>query len=112
MVFHYIALFTAILIGVGGQMAFKAGSMLTAHSFGLSLFQPYILLGLGSYFIAALLYLYSLKQIPVSIAFPCVSLSYIFVALLAHFIWREPFGLQHSMALILIVSGVLLLVKA
>ncbi len=109
---YYLSLFIAILIGIAGQIAIKAGSLNTAGAPGLPLFHPYILIGLSCYFTSALFYIYSLKQLPVSVAFPCVSLSYVAVALIAHYLWNEPFGLQHGMALLLIVSGVLLLVKA
>lgn len=109
---YYISLFIAILIGIAGQIAIKAGSLHATGLPGLPLFQPYILLGLSCYFTSALFYIYSLKQIPVSVAFPCVSLSYVAVALIAHYLWNEPFGMQHGMALLLILSGVFLLVRA
>lgn len=112
MAIYYICLFTAILIGVGGQIAIKAGTIGAAGTSGLPLFQPFVILGLGCYFASALFYMYSLKQIPLSVAFPCVSLSYVIVAALAHFIWNEPFGAQHFLAIAFIMLGVFLLVKA
>lgn len=112
MLLHYFALFIAILIGVGGQLAFKAGSSTHVDLAWLSFFQPYTVLGLACYFISAMFYIYSLKQIPVSIAFPCVSLSYAAVAFLAHLIWHEPFGSQHIIGLIFILLGVFLLMRA
>ncbi|EKD54149.1 MAG: hypothetical protein ACD_60C00120G0019 [uncultured bacterium] len=111
MTVYYISLFVAILIGVCGQVALKTGSTNAGES-GLFLFQPYVLLGLSCYFTSAMFYIYSLKEIPLSVAFPCVSLSYVVVALLAHFLWNEPFGLQHIMALFCILLGVFLLVRA
>ncbi|EKD53856.1 MAG: hypothetical protein ACD_60C00144G0001 [uncultured bacterium] len=108
---YYAYLFIAILIGVGGQIALKTGSS-TWNGSGLLLFQPYVILGLSCYFTSAMFYIHSLKQLPLSVAFPCVSLSYVAVALLAHFLWKEPFGLQHMMALCCILLGVFLLVRA
>ncbi len=113
MAIYYISLFVAILIGIGGQIAIKAGSLNAVAALqSFSLFQPYTILGLFCYFTSALFYIYALKQIPVSVAFPCVSVSYVAVALLAHLIWQEPFGLQHMMAMCFILLGVFLLVKA
>lgn len=118
MIIYYACLFTAILIGVGGQIALKTGSLSAAASAnvpgisGIILFQPYIILGLTCYFASAVFYMYSLKQIPLSVAFPSVSLSYAVVALLAHFIWNEPFGSQHMIAIFFILLGVVLLVRA
>ncbi len=51
----------------------------------------------------------SLKKIPLSLANPSVSVSYVAVAIAAHFMWSEPFGLQQIGALVLIGGGIVLL---
>ena len=112
MIINYSFLFIAILIGIGGQIAIKTGSLNAVNESGFLLLQPYIILGLGCYFTSALFYMYCLKKIPVSVAFPSVSLSYVAVALIAHYLWNEPFGTQHVIALLFILFGVLLLVRA
>ncbi len=112
MIIYYACLFTAILIGVGGQLALKTGTLPGSNSAILPLFQPYIILGLFCYFTSAMFYIVALKKIPVSVAFPCVSMSYVAVALFAHILWNEPFGLQHMIAIVFILTGVFLLVRA
>mgnify|MGYP000868728846 CR=1 FL=1 len=112
MIIYYACLFTAILIGVAGQIALKTGTLQTSASSIFLPFQPYIILGLGCYFTSAMFYIFSLKKIPVSVAFPCVSISYIIVALLAHILWNEPFGPQQMTAIFFILTGVFLLVRA
>ncbi len=109
---YYACLFTAILIGVAGQIALKTGTLNVSSSSGIPLFQPFIILGLGCYFISAMFYIFSLKKIPVSVALPCVSINYVAVALIAHFLWNEPFGMQHMVAIMFILTGVFLLVRA
>jgi small multidrug resistance pump len=106
----YLALVISILIGIGGQLCLKTGAIQEAKSQILFL-QPYIIVGLFSYFLAALFYIYSLKTIPLSVAFPSVSISYVAVALLAHLIWGEPFGVKQVLGLILIASGIYTLQK-
>lgn len=108
---YYFSLFTSILIGVVGQIAIKSGSLNSGQTSGVGLFQPYIIVGLLCYGCSALFYIYSLKQIPLSVAFPSVSVSYVMVVLIAHFLWNEPLGIQQVMALLLILSGVFLLIK-
>ncbi|MBM3601037.1 MAG: multidrug transporter [Alphaproteobacteria bacterium] len=108
---HYGALAGAILIGVAGQMLLKAGADGAAGVVDQFL-RPLTILGLGAYGLAALLYVFALGRIPVSIAFPSVSLSYVVVALLGHFIWHEPMTWQHVLALAMICGGVTLLVRA
>lgn len=112
MLLDYACLFIAILIGVGGQLTLKTGSLSAAAAGTSPFFHPITILGLAAYFISALFYIYSLKRIPVSVAFPSVSLSYVAVALLAHLIWQEPIHWQHIFAFVFIISGVCLLVSA
>ena len=102
------ALIISILLGVIGQISLKAGA-LQGHSDGNLYFQKYTVLGLFAYFLASLLYIYSLRNIPVSVAFPSVSISYVAVAYLAHVIWGEAFGLKQLLALLLIGSGIYIL---
>ncbi|MEQ9483029.1 MAG: EamA family transporter [Coleofasciculus sp. F4-SAH-05] len=101
----YFALVISIMIGIGGQLSLKAGAM---QGIGSKLFflQPYILVGLASYFCASLFYIFALRQIPVSVAFPSVSISYVAVAYFAHVIWEEPFGIRQVIALGLIGLGI------
>ncbi|MGF1522342.1 MAG: EamA family transporter [Leptolyngbyaceae cyanobacterium] len=105
----YLALITSILVGVGGQLSLKAGATPDPNAKTILFVHPYILVGLGSYFVASIFYIYSLRKLPLSVAFPSVSVSYVIVSLLAHLIWGEPFGLRQILALCLICSGVFIL---
>ena len=101
----------SILIGIAGQLSLKAGA--AAGEVAAAVYMnPFVLAGLCLYFSAALLYIQALRTLPLSVAFPSVSISYIAVAFLAHTIWGEPFGTNQIVALALIVSGILLLVRA
>ena len=51
----------------------------------------------------------ALRKIPVSVAFPSVSLSYVIVALLGHFFFKEPFGFRQVGGILLIRGGVVLI---
>lgn len=92
-----------------GQISLKAGALQGKANEGFLYFQKFTLIGLFIYFSAALLYIYALKRIPVSVAFPSVSISYVAVAYLAHLIWGETFGLRQIQALLLIGAGIFIL---
>lgn len=109
---YHICLIAAIMASIIGQLALKVGALNGANIQGIPLFDPYTILGLFCYGLGALFYIYALKGIPVSVAFPCASFSYVAIAIIAHFVWNEPLGLQHGVALLFIISGVLLLIKA
>ena len=107
MTIYYVALGIGIMTGIVGQMLLKAGA--DAPDFVSQVFRPSTMLGLTLYGSAAFLYLVALRKIPVSVAFPSVSLSYAVVAILGHFLFGEPFGLKQIGGLALIMGGVVLI---
>jgi len=110
MMIYYGALAIGILAGIGGQILLKAGA--DAPDFVSQLMRPSTLLGLALYGSAAFLYIIALRKIPVSVAFPSVSLSYAIVAVAGHFLFGEPFGLKQIAGILLIVGGVALINQA
>ena len=106
---YYLSLIISILIGVLGQLSFKAASFHPNLKF--LFINQFILLGFFLYFFSALLYIYSLNRIPLSVAFPSVSISYVIVAYASHLIWNETFKFPQIFALVLIGSGLFLLYK-
>jgi small multidrug resistance pump len=104
---YYAALTAAIVLGGLGQLFLKSGAGRVATL--TEQFQnPLTILGLGIYALAALLYIVAIKVIPVSVAFPSVSASYILVGLAAHFLWNEPFGVAQVAGYLLIGCGIFL----
>ncbi len=110
MFIYYAALGLGILAGIGGQMLLKAGA--SAPDFVSQLMRPSTLYGLALYGSAAFLYIVALRKIPVSVAFPSVSLSYAIVAVLGHYLFGEPFGLKQIGGIVLIMGGVALINQA
>jgi multidrug transporter EmrE-like cation transporter len=107
MFIYYAALGLGILTGIVGQMLLKSGA--SAPDFMSQLMRPTTLAGLALYGSAAFLYLVALRKIPVSVAFPSVSLSYAIVAVLGHYLFNEPFGLKQIGGIALIMGGVVLI---
>jgi small multidrug resistance pump len=108
MLLSYGALATAILIGVLGQLLLKTGSE-RADGFISQFLNPYTIAGLAAYGVGAIAYIIAIKRIPISIAFPSVALSYVLVAVAAHFLWQEALGWQQMTGIALIASGILVL---
>ena len=105
---YYGVLAAAVLLGVLGQVLLKTGAR---GDSGLvqQFTDPYTIVGLGVYAMAAILYIIAIKKIPVSIAFPSVSLSYAILAVIAHYAWNEPLGVPQFAGIALIGAGILLL---
>ena len=108
MLFSYGALAAAIILGVGGQLLLKEGTE-RGQGFLAQFFDPFIIAGLATYALAAVFYILAIKRLPVSIAFPSVALSYVIVAIAAHFLWQEPLGIAQFAGIALIAGGILLL---
>lgn len=107
MTIYYVALGISILAGIGGQILLKTGA--DAPDLWQQLLRPSTLVGLAFYGSAAFLYIIALRKIPMSVAFPSVSLSYAIVAVLGHYMFGEPFGLKQIGGIVLITGGVVLI---
>lgn len=107
---HHLALAAAILGGVLGQLLLKAGSV-DATSLSAQLSRPATLAGLACYAGSAIAYLVALQRIPVSVAFPSVSVSYVAIAALGALLWGEPLGWTKLAGVLLICAGVSLLYR-
>jgi len=103
----YVALAISIMAGIGGQIFLKQGA--DAPDFFSQLLRPSTLAGLALYGSAAFLYIIALRKLPLSIAFPSVSVSYAIVAVLGHFVFGEPFGFKQIGGILLIMGGVALI---
>lgn len=61
---------------------------------------------------AMLLWLAVLQNIPVGIAYPMLSLNFVWVTLAAWKIWREPVTTRHWLGVGLIITGIFILGSA
>jgi multidrug transporter EmrE-like cation transporter len=105
---YYAALLAGILLGVMGQILLKTGAVRSADMVAQFL-SPFTIFGFGIYALAAVCYVIAIKKIPISLAFPTVSLSYVAVAVVAHLVWDEPLGAAQLAGMALISCGILLL---
>ena len=103
----YVVLAAAIVCGVAGQLLLKAGS--GAQSVIEQFLNPITIAGLGCYGVAGLLYTLALRGIPVSIAFPSVSASYILVLIAARLWLGGTIQLTQGAGVVLIMCGITLL---
>jgi small multidrug resistance pump len=105
----YLALTASILLGVVGQTLLKSGA--SGDTFLSQLLAPQSIIGLFLYGVAGIGYMYALRKIPVSVAFPSVSLSYVLVVGAAYWFLDEPLGWSKLTGVGLICAGVLLVAQ-
>lgn len=110
---HIFLLSISILIAILAQLLFKSFSLSKIEGGGIFLYilNYKLLLGFFLYFISSILYIFSLRKIDLSIAYPAISISYIFIIFLSHFIFGESLGFYKILGSVLIILGVSLIWK-
>lgn len=89
------------LLSSAGQLCQKQAALARKGKclFWLSL--AAVLLG-----VSMMLWLVVLQRVPVSVAYPMLSLNFVWVTLAAHFIWRETVTARHWLGIVLIILGI------
>jgi multidrug transporter EmrE-like cation transporter len=115
MMYTLVVALVAILLLVGGQTLLKLGlndiggvSLFGGNPVGslLGLFRtPWVILGFVCYGVSAVLWLDVLSKLDFSMAFPMVSLTYVFSLVIGRFVFHETISLQRIVGVLLILGG-------
>jgi len=112
-----------VLIGVIGQILLKKG-MLAVGQFDFSaasqllpqfiraFLNPYVFMGFVFYFLSSLFWMVVLSKVELSVAYPLLSLGYVFVLLASWFLFREPVSLIRWLGVLVIICGVTLVSRS
>ena len=116
-----ILILMSVLLGAVGQISLKYGvshqdSLKSSHGMTSrivgavkSIFTPYIFLGFACYAVSSVIWLLILSQVPLSVAYPMISMGYVVVVCLSSLILHEKVPLTTVGGLILICGGVSLI---
>ena len=94
------------VLGSFGALMLKKGS--GRFSLKTLLSNHTVILGFVLYFFSTIVFIPSLKVLPVSIAYPITSLSYIWTVILSVFFLKEKVERKKLAAILLIIIGVIL----
>ena len=113
---------TGVLLNAFAQLLLKAGTNVVGHfefqldnliPIGMKIaFQPYILGGMACYAVSLVVWIMALSRVPVSIAYPMLSIGYVVNAVVAYFWFGEPLVAQKLLGLGFIVIGVVLVARS
>ncbi|AXU96018.1 4-amino-4-deoxy-L-arabinose-phosphoundecaprenol flippase subunit ArnE [Erwinia persicina] len=92
----------ASLLSCAGQLCQKQATLQNCRR-GLYGWLAVSIILLG---IALLVWLRVLQTVPVGVAYPMLSLNFIFVSLAARWLWKETIPWRHALGIALIVGGV------
>ena|SRR5215211_781590 len=107
---------TGVLLNAAAQLFLKAGtntlgivSFTTGEWFGQALrvgTNPHIVGGMFCYAFSLVVWVMALSRVPVSIAYPMLSIGYIVSAIAAYYLFGESLGLTRWLGIGFIVVGV------
>jgi len=115
-------LFTGVLLNAGAQLLLKAGTNVLgvitlsadnwAGQFGRMAFEPHIVGGLACYVVSVVVWIVGLSRVPVTIAYPMLSLGYVINAVAAYYIFGETVTLGRWLGIGFIIVGVWLVARS
>lgn len=113
---------TGVLLNAAAQLLLKAGTNAVGHfefhldnilPVGMKIaFEPHILGGLACYGISVVVWIMALSRVPVSIAYPMLSIGYVVNAIAAFYLFNEPLAGQKLLGIGFIVIGVWLVARS
>ncbi|WP_036605332.1 EamA family transporter [Paenibacillus assamensis] len=109
---NYLILFANIILLVTGQILFKLGIEKAGGLVWNKIITSwYVIGGLSLYGIATILWFVVLSRLPLSVAYPLQSISYILGIAAAFFIFSEPVSPTKWVGAVVILIGVYLIAK-
>jgi drug/metabolite transporter (DMT)-like permease len=115
-------LFTGVLLNAAAQLLLKGGTnrigviTLGAGNWASTLArmaqEGYFVAGVALYGISLIVWIIGLSRVPVSIAYPMLSLGYIVNAIAAHYLFGEAVTAQRWLGIGFIVVGVYLVARS
>ena len=107
--------FSLILVGVllnaAAQLLLKAGT--NAMPLGLRLaMEPHILAGLACYVVSVVVWIVALSRVPVSVAYPMLSIGYVVNAIAAWYLLGEAVTPMRLAGIGIIVLGVFIVARS
>lgn len=115
-------LFAGVLLNAVAQLLLKAGTNVLgvitltrddwASQFGRMAVEPHFIGGVACYAISLIVWIVGLSRVPVSIAYPMLSLGYIINAIAAHYLLGESVTLARWLGIGFIVVGVWLVARS
>lgn len=120
----YLCMLASILLSTLAQLCMKASMLLIAQGMAqggeliTSLLQPSVLawlfVGLGSYALSMVFWLFAIVRLELSLAYPMLSLSYVLVYVIA-VNWpllNESVSWVRSLGILVVILGVVLIVRS
>ncbi|SAL83014.1 4-amino-4-deoxy-L-arabinose transferase [Caballeronia choica] len=118
----FVLIVSGVLLNAMAQLWLKAGTnALGTLSFSREAalstvfrvgFEPHIMAGLACYVASVAIWIIALSKVPVSVAYPMLSIGYVVNAIAAWYLFGEYLSAQKLIGIAVIIIGVLLVAKS
>lgn len=118
----FILIFTGVMLNAAAQILMKAGTNAVGHfEFSMENILPiglklatewHIVTALFCYALSVVVWILALSRVPVSIAFPMLSMAYVVNAVAAWYLLGEPFNATKLVGMGVIILGVIIISRA
>jgi multidrug transporter EmrE-like cation transporter len=115
-------LFTGVVLNAVAQLLLKAGTNVLgvitltrdnwSGEFGRMAVEPHFISGVACYGVSLIVWILGLSRVPVSIAYPILSLGYVINAVAAHYLLGESVTLSRWLGIGFIILGVWLVARS
>lgn len=113
----------SVSVTAGAQLLLKQGAMVssgggewvalsTADRLIALLGQPYIIAGLSLYGIGAVIWLFALSRVDLSLAYPFVGLGFVLIMVLSHYLLGEQLATLRILGTVMIAVGCVLVARS
>jgi len=115
-------LMTGVLLNAAAQLLLKAGTnalgvlTLTRENWSDTFFrmatEGHFVIGIACYALSVVVWIFGLSRVPVSMAYPLLSVGYVVNAVAAHFLFGEVVSVSRWLGIGFIVIGVTLVARS
>jgi multidrug transporter EmrE-like cation transporter len=115
----FAVVFASVSLSALAQTAFKIGVSRVEIASSASLlgkaiafvFSPYVLLGLSLYAVGTVLWLFALRQLDLSLAYPFVAMSFVMVTASGVFFLGETVSMTRLVGLCFVIVGLIVMAR-
>ena len=118
----FALIFTGVMLNAAAQILMKAGTNSIGYfEFSMANIVPigwklatewHIVAALFCYALSVIIWILALSRVPVSIAFPLLSMAYIVTAVAAWYLLGEALSLTKVVGIVVIILGVIIISRA
>src|SRR5947208_13688329 len=115
-------LMAGVLLNAVAQLLLKAGTNVLGvitltranwtSEFGRMAVEPHFIAGTACYVVSLVVWILGLSRVPVSVAYPMLSIGYVVNAIAAYYLFGEPLTSLRALGIFTIIAGVYLVAQS